>query len=293
MRIPKEPGNEGALYKPSELRRFLDELGISPKKGLSQNFLIDGNIIRKIISVSGVQEEDTILEIGPGPGSLTQALLETGATLVAVEKDRVLARALERLRKNPHQLHIFCDDILSFPIQTELQGFLRAGKKAKVIANLPYHLTTPILAQLIPMSKLFSSITVMVQEEVARRMTAQAGTADYGSLSLFLQFYTSPRYAFGVSRNCFYPIPKVDSAMVVLELREPPLATEETSFFFQLTRRAFAQRRKMLRSSLREIFPSHVIEQALTAIGESPTARPETLSLEKFLELRTQLLSFL
>lgn len=277
------------IYKPSELRLFLDQLGIYPKKGLSQNFLIDGNIIRKIVAVSEVHPEDTILEVGPGPGSLTQALLETGARVLAVEKDEVLAEALQRLQTPTQQLTVFCHDILTFPLQEELPRFTPKGQKAKVIANLPYHLTTPILIQLSPLRELFSSLTVMVQDEVGRRMTAQPGTADYGSLTIFLRFYTHPHYAFTVSRNCFYPAPKVNSAIIVLKLREPPLTGEDVTTFFQLTRTAFEHRRKMLRASLKSLFPSQSIENALEAMGQNPLARPETLSLEEFLKLHASL----
>lgn len=274
-----------AIYKPTELHQFLGQLGIFPKKGLSQNFLIDGNIIRKIVSVSNVKPDDTILEIGPGPGSLTEALLETGAAVIAVEKDEVLAQALERLKSTTQRLTIFCHDILTFPLQKELEPFIQKDKKIKVIANLPYHLTTPIIAQLSPMKGLISSLTVMVQEEVARRMTAMPGTSEYSSFTIFLRFYTIPRYGFTVSRNCFYPSPKVDSAVVVLELREPPLSEDEAVSFFQLTRTAFEHRRKMLRASLKDLYPPQDIENALKVIGENPLARPEVLSLEKFLEL--------
>ena len=210
------------IYKPSELRLFLNQLGISPKKGLSQNFLIDGNIIRKIVEVSGVTPDDTILEIGPGPGSLTQALLETGGSVLAVEKDTILAQALERLAPAAPNLKVYCHDILTFPLEEELSKVIRKGKKAKVIANLPYHLTTPIIAQLVPLRHLFSSLTIMVQEEVARRFTAKPDTSDYSSFTLFLRFYTTPHYAFTVSRNCFYPAPRVNSAVVVLKLPNLP-----------------------------------------------------------------------
>jgi 16S rRNA (adenine1518-N6/adenine1519-N6)-dimethyltransferase len=273
------------MYKPSELHSFLHQLGIFPKKGLSQNFLIDGNIIRKIVAVAEVQSQDTVLEIGPGPGSLTQALLETGARVIAVEKDPVLAQALERLQTPTKQLNVFCHDILTFPLEKEMPLFIEAGQKAKVIANLPYHLTTPILVQLAPQYDLFSSLTVMVQDEVAKRMTAHPGTAEYSSFTIFLRFYTNPRYAFTVSHNCFYPAPKVNSAIVTLQLREPPLSKEKAVSFFQLTRTAFEQRRKMLRASLRDLFSPQKVEEALEAIGQSPLARPEVLSLEEFLQL--------
>jgi 16S rRNA (adenine1518-N6/adenine1519-N6)-dimethyltransferase len=277
------------IYKPSELRLFLDQLGISPKKRLSQNFLIDGNIIRKIVAVSDVHPEDTILEIGPGPGSLTQALLETGAHVLAVEKDAVLAQALDRLQTSTQQLTIFCHDILTFPLQEQVLRLTKQGQKTKVIANLPYHLTTPILTRLIPLRQLFTSLTVMVQEEVAKRMTAQPGTAEYSSFTIFLRFYTQPHYAFTVSHNCFYPAPKVNSAIVVLKLREPPLVGEDVTTFFQLTRTAFEHRRKMLRASLRTLFPPQTIEEALESMGQNPLARPEILSLEHFLQLHALL----
>jgi len=269
------------IYRPTELHLFLNELGISPKKGLSQNFLIDGNIIRKIVAAAQVQAGDDVLEVGPGPGSLTQALLEKGAQVFAVEKDSTLAQALERLQTPTHQLHVFCHDIMTFDFETSLQ----IQHRAKVIANLPYHLTTPIIAQLVMRRDLFSSLTIMVQEEVARRMTAQPGSADYSSFSLFLQFYTQPHYAFGVSRQCFYPVPKVDSAIVTLALKEPPLTGEQETQFFKMTRLAFEHRRKMLRASLKPLFVPEKVEAALVAIGQTPLARPEVLSLNEFLQL--------
>lgn len=278
MNQPIEP-----IYKPSELRLFLDGLGISPKKGLSQNFLIDGNIIRKIVKAADTEPGDLVLEIGPGPGSLTQALLNAGAHVVAVEKDSVLAQALQRLQTPDQRLEVFCEDILTFPLEEILGPKVAAGKKVKVIANLPYHLTTPILAKLAQMTHLFTSLTVMVQDEVGVRMTAAPGNKDYSSLTIFLNFYSHPRYAFFVSHNCFYPAPKVDSAVVVLTLKKPPIVDEE--LFFKITRTAFEHRRKMLRASLRDLFEPMIISNALESIGQNPLARPEMLSLDDFLKL--------
>ena len=272
------------IYKPSELREFLEGLDAVPKKGLSQNFLIDGNIIRKIIKESEVQPGDVVLEIGPGPGSLTEALLESGASVFAVEKDAVLAAALDRLQTPDKRLTVLCEDIMQVPIEEKMRAILPKGKKGKVIANLPYHLTTPIIANLIPLREVFSSLTVMVQEEVARRFTATPGTKEYSSFTVFLEFYTKPKYAFGVSRKCFYPPPKVDSAIVILELREEPKISSPMDFF-KLTRSAFKQRRKMLRSSLRELYGSQNVTESLEKIGCNPMARPEELSLEQFLQL--------
>lgn len=272
------------IYKPSELRLFLAELNISPKRGLSQNFLIDGNIIRKIVHTAKVQTDDIVLEIGPGPGSLTEALLEHGAQVIAVEKDRVLASALERLKTPERSLDIFCDDIMEFPIDDVFSKILPEGKKAKVIANLPYHLTTPILAHLIKKQTLFSSLILMVQEEVARRFTAQPGTSDYSSFTVFLNFFSNPRYGFTVSQHCFYPEPSVQSAVVILDLKKPPPVTCEEDFFI-MTRTAFSHRRKMLRGSLRELYNPETVAQALIKANLNPQARPEDLSLTEWLNL--------
>lgn len=272
------------IYKPSELHEFLDGLGISPKKGLSQNFLIDGNILRKIVSSANITPGDVVLEIGPGPGSLTEQLLEAGAKVIAVEKDAVLAKALERLKGEGRALEVHCEDIMEFPIEKALAPYLLGGNKAKVIANLPYHLTTPIIAQLVPQHQLFSNLILMVQDEVARRFTAKPKTSAYSSFTVFLNFFSKPQYAFTVSGGCFYPKPSVNSAIVNLELRSPPDVSSQADFF-KLTRTAFEHRRKMLRGSLRELYAPQDIEAGLIKIGKTPLARPEELSLEEFIQL--------
>lgn len=281
-----------AIYKPTELHAFLRELGIAPKKGLSQNFLIDGNILRKIAAASCIEAGDLVVEIGPGPGSLTEELLRQGASVLAVEKDAALASVLKRLQREGGQeecekktsLKVFCDDIMTFPLEETLAKEAKGKLPVKVIANLPYHLTTPIIAKLVPHHHLFSSLVLMVQEEVARRFVAKPGTSEYSSFTLFLNFYCRPRYAFTVSRNCFYPSPKVDSAIVILDLKPPP-AVSNVEAFFKLTRTAFAQRRKMLKGSLRSLYPQEAILEALGKLKLSPNTRPEELSLEQFLLL--------
>lgn len=273
------------IYKPTELRAFLTSLGAEPKKGLSQNFLIDGNILRKIIAIAEVQPGDVVLEIGPGPGSLTQMLLEAGAVVIAVEKDLVLANALERLQTADKRLIIYQQDIMTFPWSVALKATISAGKKAKVIANLPYHLTTPIITSFSPHYESFSSLVVMVQEEVGRRMTAKPGTPDYSALTLFLDMYTNSLYASSVSKNSFYPVPKVNSAVIRLCLKKPILNEEELSIFFKMTRSSFEQRRKMLRSSLKDLYSPSLVEEALNFIKKPVTTRPEELSLEDFLAI--------
>lgn len=272
------------IYKPSELKNFLNELGINPKKGLSQNFLLDGNIIRKIVELAELTSDDVVIEIGPGPGALTEIMLGTGATVLAVEKDRTLAASLERLNSPEDNLKVFCDDIMSFDIVKEVSPYLKGNKKAKVIANLPYHLTTPIMTHLIPKSNIFSRVVVMVQEEVARRFVGVPRTKEYGSLTVFLNYYSLPKYGFRVSRNCFYPKPNVDSAVVRFDLQTPPEVSSETKFF-ELTRTAFGQRRKMLSNTLGDLYPSDRIKSTLEELGKSSKARAEELSFEDFIEL--------
>ncbi len=262
------------IYQPSQLHSFLSSLNVRAKKSLSQNFLIDGNILRKIVKVADVKPGDLIVEIGPGPGALTQVLLQAGAHVMAIEKDPVFAESLARLQTEDGRLTVFCEDVLAFSFEIP--------QRAKVVANLPYHITTPVLAKLLPMHAHFSSITVMVQKEVGQRMTAERGTSAYSSLTLFLEYYCKAAYSFTVEPTCFFPAPKVQSAVIKLDLRETPKEVPAEEFFL-LTRTAFGKRRKMLRASLKPVFPA--IESALERAGVPGTLRPEELSLSDFLRL--------
>lgn len=277
------------MFQPSHLQSFLNSLGVHAKKSLSQNFLIDGNIIKKMLAESQLEPEDLVIEIGPGPGALTQGLLENGVEVLAIEKDEAFAKSLPRLAKESDRLHVFNEDITLFPLKETVSKYLKQGKKAKIIANLPYHLTTPILTQIISMHDTFSLALVMVQEEVARRITAKPKTKEYGSLTVLLHYFSQPSYAFRVSKNCYFPKPKVDSAVVSLQLHPPfhPLKTQE--HFFKLTRTAFGKRRKMLRTSLKELYSPHHMETSLTALGLNPFSRPEDLCLQQFLLLFEEL----
>lgn len=265
------------LYQPSTLLQLLDDLNIKPKKSLSQNFLVDGNVVKKILKKADVHARDTILEIGPGPGVLTEALLEKGAKVIAVEKDHTFAEALQRF-KNPN-LQINEQDFLKYPLE-DLKGCF---KNIKVIANLPYSITTPILSKLFSHHDLFSSYTIMVQKELAYRICAKPNTKDYSSISLYTSFYTDPEVAFQVSKNCFIPSPKVDSA--ILHLSSKKTAPIDIDHFFQFTRAAFGQKRKMLSSSLKTFCDKEGIQEALYQIGLSKQARPGELSLQEFIEL--------
>jgi 16S rRNA (adenine1518-N6/adenine1519-N6)-dimethyltransferase len=269
------------IFKPSALQAFLKERGLHAKKRLSQNFLIDGNIIQKIISTAAISKGDQVIEIGPGPGALTEALLERGASVTAIEMDPLFAKELHRLQTPKKHLEVICCDFLTFPLEDFFQKHVG---KFKVVANLPYHITTPILTRLLPLYPFIESLTIMVQKEFADRMIAEKKTPSYSSFTLFFQFYATAAKWFVVSPTCFYPRPKIHSTVVHCALH-PPLLKTDTPAFFQLTRAAFGKRRKMLRASLKEQYPVEKIEQALINLGCPATARPEELSLQEFISL--------
>lgn len=252
----------------SELLSFLNHIGAKPQKRLSQNFLIEPNIVRKIVELAEIEPGDAVLEIGPGPGALTTALLNKGARVYAIEIDPRFAAELHNIQCD--NLSVFEADFLTFPLK-------RLPTPLKVVANLPYHITTPILERIFSVP--FTSLTIMVQKEVADRMSASPHTKDFGSLSLFVQFHSQLHSSFPVSASCFYPRPQVDSTVIRLDPKTlPPV---DPPAFFSLVHKAFQQRRKMLTSSLP--LPKDTVRQALAAIGTRPDARPEALSLNQWI----------
>lgn len=267
-----------ALYKPSELHQFLNEMGIKPKKGLSQNFLIDGNILKKMVNAADLQEGDTVIEIGPGPGVLTEALLDQGASVIAIEKDEKLASHLERFQNG--KLQILVDDFQNI----HFNRLLKDQEKVKVIANIPYNLTGLILQELLPKRDYIKTIHLMVQKEVAQRCTADVKTKDYSSFTLFTNYHSNAKFLFTVPKTCFYPKPKVDSAILELKLKEPPVDAPYEELF-KLIRSAFQMRRKMLRASLKTIASPTVIEESLEKLGLPKSARPQELTLTDFSSL--------
>ncbi|MEI8300734.1 MAG: 16S rRNA (adenine(1518)-N(6)/adenine(1519)-N(6))-dimethyltransferase RsmA [Chlamydiota bacterium] len=273
-----------SLFQPNHLFRFLESIGHKPSRHLSQNFLIDGNILKKIIDAADLQPGDVVIEIGPGPGVLTEALLAHPITVIAIEKDRVFAKALERLQTPTNSLKIFQDDILEFPLLDTLKKHLQPTKKAKIISNLPYHLTAPIFAKILPLGQWLETIIVMVQKEVAERMVSKKDCKTYSSFSLFTQFYSQPKLLFSVSPGCFYPQPKVTSAVVECKLK--PLPEDiDPSLFSSFVRKSFATRRKMLVTSLKEYIDKEKLQAALHTLSLNEKVRPENLSLEEFLQL--------
>jgi 16S rRNA (adenine1518-N6/adenine1519-N6)-dimethyltransferase len=255
-----------SIAHPRTLLPFLKQIGAVPRRGLSQNFLIDANILRKIVKVANLCPADCVLEIGPGPGALTQELLKTEARVIAIEKDPAFAQSLCRLESGS-RLQIIQADFLKFRLES-------LGEPAlKVVANLPYHITTPILHRLCQDSRFLSKAWIMVQKEVALRMVAVPKARQMNSLAIFLQTYCHPKIVLSVSRRCFYPAPKVDSCVVELNFFPPPIKDLEK--FHAFVRRAFQQRRKTLRSTL--------------SIHREPYSlmRPEELSFNEWKELFT------
>ncbi len=223
---------------------------------------------------------DAIVEIGSGPGALSERILRYGAQLMAVEKDPLFATSLERLQTEDARLKVIQGDILD----CDTSSFLPKHKqKIKVVANLPYQITTPILIKLLPLYEEIQTLTLMVQYEVALRLFAEKGSKDYSSLTLFLRYYAEPISFFKVKPTSFFPVPGVHSAVVQIRLKKPPELPPED--FFAVTRSAFGQRRKMIRVGLKQIRTSEEIEAACTLSGISSTMRPQDLGFDDFLRL--------
>lgn len=268
-----------ALYRPQELLAFLESEGAAPLKFLSQNFLIDGNIVKKIIALADIQKDDLVFEIGPGPGVLTEAMVDKGARVIACELDKRFAKALQRLGVE----EVVEADILKYPLEPLFKK--RGDQKIKVVSNLPYHLTTPILAKLLPHAEAIASLTVMVQKEVADRIKAKSGSPCASHLKLLVDFYSEVQGCFTVGRRSFYPAPKVDSAVIKLDLTPGKLqVAQDQEAFFELTRFIYTRKRKTLANSLKA-YGLEVAPEIWDQTEISPKARPETLGLGEYLKL--------
>ena len=263
------------------------------QKKCGQNFLIDTSVLERIIKAAQISTEDCVLEIGPGIGTMTQYLAETAGKVVAVEIDKALIPILEETLGPYENVTVLQGDILKVNIG-ELAEKYHKGKPLKVVANLPYYITTPIIMGLFEKKVPLDSITVMVQKEVAERMRAKPGTKDYGALSLAVQYYAVPQIVANVPPNCFMPRPAVGSAVVKLTCFEkPPVEVKSERFLFALIRAAFNQRRKMLINALTGAGGIDVtkdrITEALEKLGIQETIRGEKLSLAEFAGLADML----
>ena len=277
------------LVKPEETIKILKKYNFNFQKKFGQNFLIDAHVLDKIISAAEITKEDTVLEIGPGIGTMTQALCEAAKQVIAVEIDKNLIPILENdTLKDYDNAVVVNNDILATDIPALLKE--NGAESAKVVANLPYYITTPIIMGLLEKHAPVKSITVMVQKEVAVRMQAAPGNKDYGALSLAVQYYCEPYLAANVPQNCFIPRPNVGSAVIVLKLHDtPPVKVSDEKFMFKLIRAAFNQRRKTLVNALRNSpelsLTREQIEEALTRLNMDINIRGEMLGLEEFARL--------
>lgn len=277
------------LSDPKKTIEVIQKYQFAFQKRFGQNFLIDAHVLEKIVSAAGITKDDCVLEIGPGIGTMTQYLAESAGQVVAVEIDTNLLPILADTLKDYSNVKVINQDILKVDIN-ELVKEYNNGRPIKVVANLPYYITTPIIMGLFESNVPIDNITVMVQKEVADRMQVGPGSKDYGALSLAVQYYASPYIVANVPPNCFIPRPNVGSAVIRLtRYQEPPVQVKDPKLMFKLIRASFNQRRKTLQNGLNnspEIsFSKEEITKAIESLGVSPSVRGEALNLEQFAQL--------
>ena len=277
------------LSDPKKTIEVIQKYQFAFQKRFGQNFLIDAHVLEKIVSAAGITKDDCVLEIGPGIGTMTQYLAESAGQVIAVEIDTNLLPILADTLKDYSNVKVINQDILKVDIN-ELVKEYNNGRPIKVVANLPYYITTPIIMGLFESNVPIDNITVMVQKEVADRMQVGPGSKDYGALSLAVQYYASPYIVANVPPNCFIPRPNVGSAVIRLtRYQETPVLVKDPKLMFKLIRASFNQRRKTLQNGLNnspEIsFSKEEITKAIESLGVSPSVRGEALSLEQFAQL--------
>ena len=259
------------------------------KKHLGQNFLNDRNILQKIVKEAGVDSTTGVIEVGPGLGSLTEFLLLDSQKLLAYEIDPELIPILKNRFKDAHNFELIQQDILTANIDCDIEQYLPGIENITVVANLPYYITTPILMRFLETSKRVKKLVLMMQHEVAMRITSKPDTKDYNALSVVINYRASTKYLFKVPKTVFVPAPNVDSAIVLVEIRDQiDHRPVDESLFFDLVHRCFTQRRKTLLNNLREAytqFDRDYWENLLISLGFSPSIRAEALSIDDFVRL--------
>lgn len=278
------------IATPSRTRDILDKYNFSFKKNLGQNFLIDVNILQNIATRAGITEDAGVIEIGPGIGALTEQLALRAHTVVAYEVDQRLLPILNDTLHPYENVHVLHEDILEANIQETIENYFEEGQPVHIVANLPYYITTPILMKLLLDKLSIESITVMIQKEVADRMSAEPNSKSYGSLSIAIQYYSTAEIVMDVPRDVFRPQPNVDSSVLKLTMREtPPVNVLNEDYFFRLTRACFAHRRKTLRNNLISFFKhkyeKNLIQETLQASGIDGGTRAESLNMNEFAQL--------
>lgn len=274
------------LGNPQNTIEVLQKYDFTFQKKFGQNFLIDTHVLDKIISAAHITKEDMVLEIGPGIGTMTQYLAEAAGKVIAVEIDKNLIPILSDTLSEYQNVRIINEDVLKLDLR-KLADEENGGKAIKVVANLPYYITTPIIMGLFENHVSVESITVMVQKEVADRMQTGPGSKDYGALSLAVQYYAEPYIVANVPPNCFMPRPKVGSAVIRLTRHEkPPVEVKDEKLMFDIIRASFNQRRKTLANGLNNsdkiTCSKEIITEAIEKLGKGPSVRGEALSLQEF-----------
>lgn len=277
------------LGTPSATKEIINKYSFAFQKKFGQNFLIDSNVLESIIRGAEITKDDFVLEIGPGIGTMTQYLCEAARQVVAVEIDKMLIPILEDTLSEYDNVEVINQDVLKVDIKS-LAEEKNNGKPIKVVANLPYYITTPIIMELFESGVPIDSITIMVQKEVADRMQTGPGSKDYGALSLAVQYYATAKVILNVSATCFMPRPNVDSAVIKLTRhKEPTVNVADEKLMFKIIRASFNQRRKTLVNGLKNSpelsFSKEQIVKAIEKIGKPETIRGEALTLEEFAEL--------
>lgn len=277
------------LGNPKNTIEIIQKYEFMFQKKFGQNFLIDTHVLEKIISAAGITKNDCVLEVGPGIGTMTQYLAENAGHVVAVEIDRNLIPILKETLADYDNVTVINEDILRVDIKALAEEY-NGGKPIKVVANLPYYITTPIIMGLFESGVPIDNITVMVQKEVADRMKEGPGSKDYGALSLAVQYYAEPEIVANVPPNCFIPRPNVGSAVIRLTRhKEMPVEVKDPALMFKIIRASFNQRRKTLQNGLGNAselpYTKEQIAAAIAEMGLTPTIRGEALSLAQFAQL--------
>ncbi len=283
------------LSNPSELKSVIEKHGFSFSKSLGQNFLIDQNILSKIVDGSGIDSSWGVLEIGPGAGTLTRELAAKACRVVAVEIDKTLIPLLQDTLSDFDNASVICEDVMKVDLKALIEKEFK-GMPLAVVANLPYYITTPIIMNFLENEIPVKSLTVMVQKEVADRMAASPGGKDYGALSAAVQFYTEPKIICRAEPHCFMPQPKVESVVIKLSvLDRPRVDIKNRKFMFDVIKSAFGQRRKTLLNALSKSPYINVEKQiaanAIADLGLDPNIRGERLTLEEFAKLSDNILN--
>jgi len=272
------------------IKQEVRDYGLFPKKRLGQHFLVDGNILNKVVRTAQVGKEDVVVEVGPGLGEMTLALARLAKQVIAVEIDPKLVEILKKKLADCPNVEVVKSDILKVDFRS---FFKKEGHPVKVVANLPYQISTPLLFRFIEAKEVFSTLTLMLQREVAERMVAPPGGKEYGPLSIFVQLFLDVSIRFFIKSSAFFPPPKIESAVVHMVWKEKPVLDEKDEKWFKsVVRASFSHRRKTLANALKhsELPLPESIESRMEKVGIDPRRRPETLTTEEFIRLAEALL---